>query len=91
MLTHLTQHFVWCTVGAVGVSWVQTWPVHVGVAHLRLLQHLTEALERCELTQLLHQLHWVQVHPLDIWLPSAEQKKQTDSQGLFSDRTEGLI
>ena len=47
--------------------------------YLCFVQHLLEALQGGELTQLLHQLHWVQVHPLDVGNAPAAHKTDKES------------
>ena len=51
---------------AVEVVRVQTGPPHVGLAHLCLVEQLPEALKGGKGAQLLQQLLWVQVGPLDV-------------------------
>ena len=45
---------------------MQTGPPHVGLAHLCLVEQLPEALKGGKGAQLLQQLLWVQVGPLDV-------------------------
>lgn len=48
------------------------------VSHLGFVQHLLESLQRRELTQLLHQLDWIEIHPLDVWHTTAGQRHRLE-------------
>lgn len=73
---YLSWVLIGCSEGAVGVSGVQTGPVHVAVYDIRLLQHVLEAFHRkVDLPQVLQELLGVEVGPLQRVFTSVDLNK----------------